>query len=431
MSLVAGGGIVAAIMSFWSKIQGFFSRIISIVIKTDAIQMDNLLSPFVEVILKNCKRISIGNSTFCNRILYLKNYQAYAPAIFESPFSGFYTYGRTIIFVNFTSRSISYLRGTFDIKPFLQEIVDIYRRNIIEEDKEDDIISDFHVTLLQGSDSKKSGRRGGGEDDSKDISYTSALDIPKGGGGGQKDNIIPSLTISCIKHLPGINFIPEDIGEEKKKIVDRIFFSQEAEKLYRRIHTWYKHRNWFRARNIPHRGGALLYGPPGSGKSQTIKEICRKLGLRLYLFDLSTMSNQEFHNYFTDCYQPCVIVFEDIDSVFKGRENVVKSEFQLTFDCFINHLSGILDNDGKFIIVTTNHPESIDPALLRSGRLDEKFELAYLCEEGKRFLAEKILKDWDDEVENLMKDGTQYIAADFENKCIQIAVERFWKDKEL
>ena len=149
--------------------------------------------------------------------------------------------------------------------------------------------------------------------------------------------------------------------------------------------------------------------------------------MRLYVFDLSTMDNQEFHEFFEECYGPCVVLFEDIDSVFEGRKNIASKEHGLTFECLINHISGVVNAEGKFIIVTSNHPETLDLALTRPGRLDNKFEIGYLSKEAKIFTANKILRDWPEEVEKVLADKRDILGAEFENTCVQIATKKFWE----
>ena len=68
-----------------------------------------------------------------------------------------------------------------------------------------------------------------------------------------------------------------------------------------------------------------------------------------------------------------IVIFEDIDSIFIGRENVSsKAKKQVTFSGFLNALDGVRSKEGMIVFMTTNHIEKLDPALIRPGRCDVK-----------------------------------------------------------
>jgi len=62
---------------------------------------------------------------------------------------------------------------------------------------------------------------------------------------------------------------------------------------------------------------------------------------------------------------------EDIDALFVGREAVTKNtQKQISFSGLLNALDGVRAQEGRIIFMTTNHPEKLDPALMRPGRAD-------------------------------------------------------------
>jgi len=67
--------------------------------------------------------------------------------------------------------------------------------------------------------------------------------------------------------------------------------------------------------------------------------------------------------------------------------------------------------------------------MTRSGRLDAKIEVGPLCEEGRRFIAENILRDWRNLIDESVGSCDNMVAADFENHCIELAIKE--KNKEL
>lgn len=153
--------------------------------------------------------------------------------------------------------------------------------------------------------------------------------------------------------------------------------------------AWLKLRDWYQARRIPHRRGHLLYGPPGTGKSSLVRAIAQDADLPVYVYDLATFGNADFARQWKvmQADAPCIALLEDFDTVFKGRENCSAASnamgFQpLTFDCLLNCISGVEATDGIYLVITTNDPESLDPALCeiakdgstsRPGRIDRAF----------------------------------------------------------
>lgn len=123
----------------------------------------------------------------------------------------------------------------------------------------------------------------------------------------------------------------------------------------------------------------------------------------------------------------------------------------LTFDCLLNCLDGIEKNDGVFTIITTNDLTKIDSAIgvtvqrggsdapdmisTRPGRVDKVIELTYLDTEGKRQMASRILAEYPDELEQmnahiLKHPEWQETPAQFQERCAQVALRRYWEDKE-
>jgi chaperone BCS1 len=68
-----------------------------------------------------------------------------------------------------------------------------------------------------------------------------------------------------------------------------------------------------------------------------------------------------------------VVVTEDIDTIFNGRDRT--AENKLTLSGLLNAIDGPLASEGRLLILTTNHAEVLDPALIRPGRVDMRLSL--------------------------------------------------------
>jgi hypothetical protein len=129
-------------------------------------------------------------------------------------------------------------------------------------------------------------------------------------------------------------------------------------------------RDVYREYGAPWKRGALLIGPPGNGKTHTIKALVNELKLPcLYVKSFKADRGSEQGNMravFARARRsaPCLIVLEDLDSLIEDENRAF----------LLNELDGFADNDGVVVIASTNHPEKLDPAILdRPSRFDRKY----------------------------------------------------------
>jgi hypothetical protein len=121
---------------------------------------------------------------------------------------------------------------------------------------------------------------------------------------------------------------------------------------------------------VPWKRGVLLIGPPGNGKSHTVKALINSLNVPcLYVKSfLSEYRNPQrnIRTAFERARQttPCILVLEDLDSLINDKNR----------SFFLNELDGFAANTGIVVLATTNHPDRLDPAILnRPSRFDRKY----------------------------------------------------------
>lgn len=157
------------------------------------------------------------------------------------------------------------------------------------------------------------------------------------------------------------------------------------------LKKWKNSKEMYNKLGIPYRRGYLFYGKPGTGKSSIIPCLAEFLNKNIYYLDPSSIDdNKELLELFSSIKPGSILVVEDIDISFgfkKRKDEKVKNIPQrnltnesegITFSGLLNIFDGIVSCEDFVVIFTTNYPDNIDPALLREGRIDKKFEFKYL-----------------------------------------------------
>ena len=128
------------------------------------------------------------------------------------------------------------------------------------------------------------------------------------------------------------------------------------------------------------RGGLLLYGPPGCGKSFIAHALAGELGAGLISLSIHEVldmwvgrSEQNLHELFQLARRnaPCVLFVDELDALGQRRSQLHNSAMRTTVNSLLAELDGIeSDNEGVFVLGATNHPWDVDTALRRPGRFD-------------------------------------------------------------
>ena len=127
--------------------------------------------------------------------------------------------------------------------------------------------------------------------------------------------------------------------------------------------------------------GMLLYGPPGCGKSYISEKFCEEAGFNFILIKPSDISSiyvsggeEKIGQLFAEAENnsPSVICFDEVDAVMPKRTEGINQSVSARLNEFLAQINKCSDR-GIFVIATTNKPDLIDDAMLRSGRLELQF----------------------------------------------------------
>ena len=212
-----------------------------------------------------------------------------------------------------------------------------------------------------------------------------------------KINLSKKSTNSTIK----VNMWRKDywnlLFKSPKRPLDTLYLKEgQKEALINDIEEFYDPdtRADYLSHGIPYKSVIMLYGPPGTGKTSTINTIASHFDADVYVIPIS----KELTDYgLIDAIsyleekedKKRIIVIEDIDSIFTDRKKG-DDDNGITLQGLLNCFDGFACVEGTLLFITANKPEVIDEALLRSCRVDHRYELGYADEYQSKFIFEKM-----------------------------------------
>ncbi|MCC5785353.1 MAG: AAA family ATPase [Phycisphaerales bacterium] len=149
-----------------------------------------------------------------------------------------------------------------------------------------------------------------------------------------------------------------------------------------RIREFLDSRDDYQRVGVPWRFGVLLYGEPGVGKTSLAHVLASSLGLRLSVVPLADLrSDEELTDAFEGVLDRSVVLLEDIDCAFNQRES--EGAEGITFSGLLNCIDGMqAPHNGRILMMSTNHIDRLDPALIRPGRVDLRVRMPMLTRQA-------------------------------------------------
>jgi chaperone BCS1 len=126
----------------------------------------------------------------------------------------------------------------------------------------------------------------------------------------------------------------------------------------------------------------MLHGSPGVGKTSLIHTIASECNANLCVLNINAELKEESMieaiSQVNEDDKKSILVLEDIDCIFADRKTNDSLKNNITMNGILNCLDGFNNPEGLIVIMTTNFPDKLDDALVRSGRIDLDIELTYL-----------------------------------------------------
>lgn len=198
--------------------------------------------------------------------------------------------------------------------------------------------------------------------------------------------------------------------------------SELKDSLKKKVLFWLKNKEQAHKYKITLPNGMLLYGPPGCGKTFFAEKFAEEAGFNFMMVKASDIASTYIHgtqekiaSLFDRAQKmnPSILCFDEFDAVVPERTDMMQQTSGEVNE-FLSQMNNC-GHRGIFVIATSNRPDKIDPAILRTGRIDKLIYIPMPDEEARLEIFKMHLKDrptLELNLRKLAKETEGYIASD-------------------
>jgi|SRR5579872_693040 len=212
----------------------------------------------------------------------------------------------------------------------------------------------------------------------------------------------------------------------------------EKEHLLEDVSRFRKSKLRYASLGVPYHRGYLFYGPPGTGKTSLVSALAAHFNLSIYVINLTDFTDRSLMSAVNWVPVNSIVLFEDIDCMQSSQSRFVQSmntenktqiresnslANRVTLSGLLNVLDGFHAPSGVLFVMTTNHVEKLDAALLRPGRIDYKLYLGEASNRQKTELYRKFFPDASESEAREFVESSQGIATMAEFQGLLLALD--------
>ena len=221
----------------------------------------------------------------------------------------------------------------------------------------------------------------------------------------------------------------------------------EKEHLLEDVAQFRRSKQRYEVLGVPYHRGYLFHGPPGTGKTSLVSALAAHFGLSIYVINLGEFNDRSLMGAVNQVPTNSVLLFEDIDcmrgsqsreraGLGSGRNATATPGMKenastngVTLSGLLNVLDGFHAPSGVLFVMTTNHVEKLDPALLRPGRVDYKLFLGKASDQQKAELFRRFFGDASEHEAQEFIEASQSAETMAEFQGLLLALEQAEEDR--
>ena len=258
------------------------------------------------------------------------------------------------------------------------------------------------------------------------------------------------IVLNALEHLDPNHLIDEQPGDKDEEEEDKKPKGFEAiagmndlkNLLNDRVLFMMKNKDKVDKYRLTPPNGMLLYGPPGCGKTFFAEKFAEECGYNFIMVNMSTIGSTLVHGteeniskLFAEAEEnaPTILCFDEFDAFVPARTTYEGRNQAGEVNEFLTHLNNCGER-GVFVIATSNRPDMIDPAVLRTGRIDKQIFVPLPDTEARKEMFYMYLKDrpCDNVDTDILANMTEgYIASDISYICNETAMIAALNDKKI